>query len=540
MRNEILKSALSRGWRYLSAGLAAATMLAGVATAPAFAQGADTIVIARDMDFDSLDPARSFCDTCQIYLSSTYQRLVDLDKDNKTIIPLLATKWELNADQSEFTFHLNPDAKFSDGSPVEAKDVKWSWERLKNIKGGAAYMMDSVASIETPDEHTVVAKLTAPNSEFVGVLTAPYTGVINSDVAIENKANADADADKTDQAEPWFLANSAGSGPFVLVSYKPDDELRLKRNDAYWGTKPAAGEIVIRETKDAVSQSQMLESGDADIAMQIDPDTAKNVTSADVTIETVPSFNFVYVVLSPGAKGLPHPLTPKIREAIAHAIDYDGVIELTVGGAGKRQASPIPNGFPGSESLTPVAHDLDLAKKMMADEGVADGFTLQSIFPNVNQYGVDFTVMMQKVQQDLAEINVKLELQPVEFSVWREHVNGDGIPVTAVFFAPDFFGSSQYPQYFGMMEGTSWSKRAGAKNDPSVLNPAEAEGLKLALATGGAESAKHFGEVGEAMMKDYVILPLVSPDLVLAYRKNITGVRYSACCNLPTAELARK
>ena len=55
----------------------------------------------------------------------------------------------------------------------------------------------------------------------------------------------------------------------------------------------------------------------------------------------------------------------------------------------------------------------------------------------MNQYGVDFTVMMQKVQQDLAEINVKLELQPVEFSVWREHVNGDGIPVTAVFFAPD-------------------------------------------------------------------------------------------------------
>jgi peptide/nickel transport system substrate-binding protein len=401
-------------------------------------------------------------------------------------------------------------------------------------------MMDSVASIETPDEHTVVAKLNASNSEFLGVLTAPYTGVINSDVAIANKANANQDADSTDQAEPWFLANSAGSGPFVLDSYKPDDELRLKRNDAYWGTKPAAGEIVIRETKDAVSQAQMVESGDADIAMQIDPDTAKNVTSPDVTIETVPSFNFVYVALSPGAKGLPHPLTPKIREAIAHAIDYDGVIELTVGGAGKRQASPIPNGFPGSEGLTPVAYDVDLAKKMMAEEGVADGFTLQAIFPNVNQYGVDFTVMMQKVQQDLAEINVTLELQPVEFSVWRQHINGDGIPLTAVFFAPDYFGSSQYPLYFAMMEGTAWSKRAGAKNDPSVLNPAEAEALKLALATGGEESAKHFNEVAEMMMKDFVILPLVSPDLVLAYRKDVTGVRYSACCNLPTADLARK
>ena len=222
------------------------------------------------------------------------------------------------------------------------------------MKGGASYMMDGVASIEAPDAHTVVAKLSAPNSEFVGILTAPYTGIINSDVAMANRANANADADKSDQAEAWFLANSAGSGPFMLEAYKPDDELRLKRNDAYWGTKPAAGEVVIRETKDAVSQAQMLESGDADIAMQIDPDTAKNVTSPDVTIETVPSFNFVYVALSPGAKDLPHPLTQKIREAIAHAIDYDGVIDLTVGGAGKRQASPIPNGFPGSEGLTPV------------------------------------------------------------------------------------------------------------------------------------------------------------------------------------------
>lgn len=529
--------ALAKTARNLAAALVASTVLAGGA---AFAQGgADTIVIARDMDIDSLDPARAFCDTCQIYLSSTYDRLVDLDKDNKTIIPLLAESWTVSDDQTEFTFKLNAQAKFSDGSPVEAKDVKWSFERLKNMKSGPSFMMEGVASIDAPDAATVVVKLAAPNSEFLGILAAPYTGIVNSDLATENGANANADADTTDQSEAWFLANSAGAGPFVLTTYRPDDELRLARNDQYWRDKPAAAEIVIRETKDAVTQAQMLESGDADIAMQLDAATAENVTSEDVTIQMVPSFNFVYLAVSPGAQNLPVKFTPKVREAIALALDYDGIVELTVGGEGKLQASPIPNGFPGTENLPVPKRDVERAKALLAEEGV-EGFTVDAIFPNVNQYGIDFSAMMQKVQQDLAEVGIQIELQPVEFSVWREHVNGEGIPITAVFYAPDYYGSGQYVQYFGMTEGSAWANRAGAKNDPSVLNPREAELLKQALAAGPEESARVFAEIAGEMIKDRVIIPLVSPNLALAYRKNVSGVRYSACCNLPTAELSRQ
>jgi peptide/nickel transport system substrate-binding protein len=168
-----------------------------------------------------------------------------------------------------------------------------------------------VTGIDTPDAGTVVVKLAAANSEFLGILTAPYTGIVNSDLATQNGANANADADTTDQSEAWFLANSAGGGPFVLTTYRPDDELRLARNDNYWRDKPAAAEIVIRETKDAVTQAQMLQSGDADVAMQLDAATAQNVTSEDVTIQMVPSFNFVYLAVSPGAQNLPVKFTPR-------------------------------------------------------------------------------------------------------------------------------------------------------------------------------------------------------------------------------------
>jgi peptide/nickel transport system substrate-binding protein len=521
-----------------AAMLLGAAMVAGLAGA-AQAQEAP-LVIARAMDVNSLDPARTWCDTCQIYVSNVYESLIGLDADNKTLKPRLATSWEASDDQKQLTFHLDPAAVFSDGSPVEAKDVKWSWERLHNIKGGPSFMMDGVKSIEAPDAHTVVVTMEAPNSEFLGILTAPYTGVINSDVAIANGANANADADQSDTSEPWFLANSAGSGPYMLAGYKADDELRFKANPNYKRSKVGIGEVVIKETKDAVAQAQLLASGDADIAMQIDPDTAKTIGSDKVTIRSVPSYNFVYVAISPGAKGNTVKLSKEVREAIGYALDYNGTIDFTVGGEGKLQAAPIPNGFPGTDGLPTPTQDVAKAKELLQKAGLGDGFEIAAEFPNMNVYGVDLSLLMQKVQQDLAAVNIKVGLTPLEFSVWRDHIRGDGIPLTAVFYAPDYFGSAQYVQYFAMMEGTPWWKRAGGEKDPSVTNAREGELLKQALAAPEGEKEKLFRDIAMEMIGDRVIIPLVSPNVVLAHGASIKGVRYSACCNLPLDEITRE
>lgn len=512
------------------------TGVAAVALMPNTAAADDVLVIARDIDINSLDPARGFCDTCQIYFSNVYESLVGLGKDNSTLTPRLATKWEANADQSQFTFHLDPDAKFSDGSPVEAKDVKWTFERLKNVKGGGAFLMDSVTSVEATDDHTVVITLSGPSSEFLNIVSAPYTGIINSDVASANGATAAADAETTDKAESWFLANSAGSGPYTLANYKPDDELRFKANPEYKRSSVAIPEIVIKHTKDAVTQAQLLESGSADIAMQIDPDTAKTLKADNLNVEVIPSYNFLYVALAPGAKGAPK-MTKEIRQAIAYALDYQGIIEFTVGGAGTATPAPIPNGFPGTAGLPAPETNIEKAKELLAAAGVPDGFEINSEFPNMNAYGVDLSLLSQKVQQDLSKVGIKVNLTPQEFSVWRDHVRGDGIPLTVSFYAPDYYGSAQYVQFFGMMEGTPWFNRAGGKNDPSILNPATADLLKTALASDGDAKDKAYHDLALGMIDDKIIIPVVSPNLVLASNKKVTGLRYSACCNLLMDEL---
>ena len=500
----------------------------------------DTLVVGRSMDVNSLDPARAFCDTCQIYLTAVYEPLITLGADNQTLEPKLATSWSNNDDFTEFTFNLNPDAVFSDGSPVEASDVVWTFERLRNLKGSPSFLMDGTKSIEAIDAHTVKVTVDAPNSEFLNKVSAPYTGIVNAEAAMAGGAIGDETAATADGAEGWFLENSVGSGPFTLSKYAPEDELRLARNDSYYGPAPAFGEVVITQIQDSVSQAQALETGSIDIAMQIDADTAKSINNPDVTTSIVASFNFVYFAFMPGSEAMKDKLTPNVREALTLAVDYDGMLEFTVGGNGNKIAAPIPNGFPGTANLTPRSQDVEKSKAMLAEAGLGDGFEMEAVYPNDNVYGVDLNIMMQKLQQDFAQVGVEVKLKPVTYPVWREDMASGSADLTAVYYAPDYFGSGQYAAYFAMTPGSTWVKRAGYKSPETVVNEKEGEIYAAALAASGDQSVAKYEELAKEMMADNIIIPLVSPNLVLAYRSDITGVRYSACCNLPLAEIARK
>ena len=523
-----------------TAGTAANTAVTATTVATTVADGRE-LVVARDMDTNSLDPARAYCDTCQIYLTAVYETLITLDPKNpNTTLPRLATKWEANADNTVFAFTLNPAAKFADGSAVEAKDVKWSWERLANVKGSASYLMSGVKSVTTPDAATVIVTFSAPNSAFLPIVAAGYMGITNSDIASAQGANAAADAATSDKGEPWFLKNSAGSGPFALESYTQGDSLVMKRNDAYWGAKKSVfPKVTFKQVKDSASQLQQLQQGDADIAMQLAIDSLSQLDGNDkVTTSIVDSYNYVYIALSPGAVGAEDMKDANVRRAIGMAIDYEGAINALVAGKGKTQASPIPNGFIGSKDLPLPKYDVAGAQALLKAAGKEAGFSLDATYPKVNVYGVDFDLMMQKLQQDLKKIKIDLKLTPVEFPQWADKMGAQGIPVTAVYFAPDHSDSSQYVQYFGMVPDSSWAGRAGGgKAGKPIDNPKESELLKAALAASGDAKTKAYTDLGQEMIRDAIIFPIVNPQLVLASAADITGMHYSACCNLDLALL---
>ena len=156
----------------------------------------------------------------------------------------------------------------------------------------------------------------------------------------------------------------------------------------------------------------------------------------------------------------------------------------------------------------------------------------------LNVYGVDLSIMMQKIQQDLAKVNIKLELQPIEMSAWRTRVGSDHIPFTAGYWSPDFFGTSQFIQAFGLAKGTMWYKRAGAERDPSYLIPENLTLMDDALKATPAEAEKIWFKIGENIKNANVILPMLSPNLMLTYGSKVHGVRNSPICIMPLYEVS--
>jgi peptide/nickel transport system substrate-binding protein len=513
------------------------------ASAGASSSNSRTLVIARNMDLTSTDPSNAICDTCQFVFSATYETLVGLSNDNKTLIPRLAQSWTGSDHDAVWTFNLNPAAKFADGSPVTSADVKFSLLRLKYLKGNASYLVNTVDKIATPDPHTVVITLHAPNSEFPNAVNASYTGIINEKVAKAQGASDAPDAAKTDKADKWFQSHSAGSGPYELQSFTSGSQVTMVANPHYWGTPAPIKRIVVKQADTAAGQAQMLQDGEADIAMQIDPVTAKSLSGVSgITVRTIPSFNFFWIGMSQHITNLTQaPLSADIRHAIVDAIDYQGLLNTMVSGQGKLVAAPIPNGYPGAAGLQLPKRNLAEAKQLLAKAGHPNGFKLTLAYPTINAYGVDLGQLAQLLQSQLKQANINLTLRPATFSVNINDLSTNKLPMELLYWAPDYYGTAQYFNYFGLVPGSSWSQLSAASpTSPPVVNKAETSFFNQALASSSqAQRDQFFQQAGQQMIKDAVTVPLFSPDLVLAYRTGLKGTDYSACCNIKLWQLSR-
>ncbi|MGJ4951961.1 ABC transporter substrate-binding protein [Bradyrhizobium sp. HKCCYLS20291] len=372
---------------------------------------------------------------------SSYDRLVSFGRkqlngkwvfDLDTITGELAESYSVSSDGLKITFKLRPDAKFQDGSPVTAEDVKWSLDRCVTapILGKAQLLTGSLTSADqfkVIDPLTIEVTLPKPDKLALPNLATVYPIIINSKLA---KTHATAE-------DPWALnwtkENAAGSGAYVVETFKPGEQVIAKRNDAWnRGTpdKPAAFKrLIIQSVPEPSTRANLVERGDADLVIDLQASDVQSLEGkGKLKVTSTPQYNAVTFISMNNT--IPPFDNVNVRRAIAYALPYDDMFKAALFGRGAplygatwADGKPPSGGYPIPQ---PIKLDLDKAKAYLKDAGMPDGFSTTFSF-NVGQ-AATAEPLAALVKESLAKIGIKVDIQKLPDAQMSTSINEKKLP----------------------------------------------------------------------------------------------------------------
>src|SRR5215813_14142421 len=283
--------------RLTFAVLATALPLAFTAPAALAATPKDTVVIGWQLDgVIAFDPAESYEIATQEFGTNIYDRLLRYEAEDPTkLVGAVAESWQITEDAKNFTFKIRPGLKFASGAPVTADDMAWSIQRVVILDKTPAFLFEQLGwnkdnvkdLVKATDPLTLTFKITedlAP-SLVLNLMSTYAASAVEKKVALANEVNGDL-------GNAWLKSHSAASGPYNLVSWKPDESVTLEANPSYHLGPPHMKRVVIRHIPEPATQRLLLEKGDIDIARDLTPDQLTPMLgNSAIRIESFPAAN---------------------------------------------------------------------------------------------------------------------------------------------------------------------------------------------------------------------------------------------------------
>lgn len=411
---------------------AGGAVLSGLLPGSVLAQARkNTLVLGIDIsDTITLDPARLAQYTSPMTVSAAYDSLVTLTPgDYINVKPSLATKWERTPDGKGWRFTLRDGVKFASGAPMTVEDLKWSFERVINLKDQPSQYVGNIERVVAVDKNTFDIILKAPDQPILNVLCAPEFVALERKVVEAQGGSAEADAKEKDKATPWLNANSAGTGAYRVAGWERNAQIQLVRNEHYWGGKLPFERVIIRHISDGAAQLLAVRRGDIDAAFNLIPEQIASLKSEkDVRLDPLRSLDFVYMALTQESEFNKALAVKECRQAIGYAIDYDGIKNSMLGGAALRPAHYLPIGVEGSTEEVArqigFRNDPAKAKELLAKGGFVDGFEFEIAYGNAAVQGVTYQDLAQKIQSDLSRVGIKANLRPMDQVNLRTEYSG--------------------------------------------------------------------------------------------------------------------
>ena len=505
----------------------AAVAMSLAAPTPAFSADKTTLVLGVDIsDTRTFDPARQFEYSPPTTIRAVYETLITLSPgEYVTLKPLLAESWKLVDGGKALEFKLRKGVKFATGNPLTAADVKFSFERLQNLKDQPADMAENLGPIEVVDPQTVRISMADKSQPLLTLFTSVTYSVYDSKAVIAQGGTAGKDAEKADKATTWLDTHSAGTGPYTLTGWTRNQEVILERNKSYWRAPAAFEKVVLRHIADGAAQVLAVRRGDIDAALNLSPDQLDSLAKdANLKIVSTPSLDYMYMTLTSSADMNAALGKKPARQAVQAAIDYDGIIKGLMGGHAIRPATFIPIGLGGStEALTKEIgpkQDLAKAKKLLADAGLPNGFSFKLSYGKAAIGGTSYDLVAQKIQSDLARVGITAELDPMDQATLRTAYKEGKTQSVLTFWNPD------------AMEPWLWAQPAIGRVSKRVHWTPPKDIVDLVARAGGEPDAKKaaglYREFQKMLIDQANYIHLIQPIFRVATSKAITGYQLTA------------
>lgn len=428
------------------------------------ASGSNTVVAAIGAGFSTLDPGYVYEKNPPLIVNACYENLFKFYSNDGAAEPCLADTYEFSDDNLTLTVKLKDGITFASGNAMTSADVAFSINRCKNLKSNPSFICDTIDSIETPDDKTVVFHLTQPDSAFLSKLTYSSLAILDSQVVKENGGTDGEDASTADTAQNYLNTASAGSGMYVMTSYKPDEEIVLEKNENYWGEATNVDKYIIKIQPDSNTQMMTLSSGDIDIALNLTDDTMAELDGNDnMKLINAPTKTVGFVMMNMNEEYGGPMADPTVQKAVRKALDYEGM--KTVCGEGTvTPYSIIQSGFMGSKGERAADYtDIDEAKALLKEAGYENGFDVDLTVCDLDMEGILLSDLAQKVKDDLSQIGINVNIVSQPWAAGYGDAYRDGtLGFTVMYWATDYNDPNVQLEF---LPGGTMGTRAGWTED---------------------------------------------------------------------------
>ncbi len=475
----------------------------------------DILLYGGNQDIDNIDPATGENYSINAALRSLYDALY-IYRGSDTV-PHLVESHEVNDDASVWTFTLHDDAVFHDGSPVTAKAVVYSFNRMMAISGPPTWRWATITdenSAQALDDHTVQFTLTQAYAPFIGTL--PQLFVVNPAIVEANLGD--------DMGQTYLKENAAGSGPFTQGRWEIGNIYEFIAVDDYWagwtGDDHLDGFFWVIQ-RDPATQLNSLLAGETHIADTISGTDREKIDESEEHVWE--QHGGLYINTLKMNNQSEYTSDINLRKAVAHAMNYEAMVEaqdvpITI------LPGPTPGNFVGYvEGLDYPKYDLDKAREYLAQSAWPEGgITLDYVyvteFPREEIPGL---ILLE----GLAEIGIELNMIPM---LWPDMVASCATPETG----PDIINIYTVPPFLDLdahLYNQYHSDQWGSFNSCSFYqNDRVNELLDMARSSGdAAEREALYTEAQEIIAADQTSVWMYIEDSGLARNTCVMGYRYS-------------